>query len=400
MAKYSFLGQGLGRLTDTAADVLIRSFADETFNEFSCLVAFASLGGITGLSKSIKKSKKHIRKFNVFVGVDQKGTSKEALRALLDLDIGTKIFYTTRRVTFHPKIYIFEGKNHRCRIIVGSSNLTGSGLFQNIEANLMIDCDRPPLEGRCLRDQIKEYFKLFFSGECRNVRPLTPKLIQTLVDRGIVPDETERERIHETISISGKTKEKDELLDKLEELFPAIEIQKPPKGFEIRKVPRQKLLIEKPEVPKIVEREKGDLVWKKTNLPSSDVLYEKQGTNVTGCLRLTQAKWEISGVPIDQTSYFRNDVFRDFEWKVIKQNPFVEATNVLFNVKILGRDIGQHQLTIRHKPSGEAGQHNYTTSLHWGKIGNAIREAKLKGRTFLLYKPANDKKEPFYIEIV
>ena len=142
---------------------------------------------------------------------------------------------------------------------------------------------------------------------------------------------------------------------------------------------------------------KGRLLWKKPKLPASDVLYEKTGTNPTGGLRFTQAHWEVMGVIIDQTTYFRG-LFKNFNWVVEKTDPFVETTHVLFNVIILDRNVGIHSLTIRHKPSGEASQGNYTTILSWGELGDLIRTSNLLGKDFYLYAPANGQKEPFYIE--
>jgi len=141
------------------------------------------------------------------------------------------------------------------------------------------------------------------------------------------------------------------------------------------------------------------LLWKKSGLPESDAQYVASGTNPTGCLRLTQAKWKVDGKFIDKTIYFRNTVFGHFVWKKIKSNPFVEMTEVLFNVNILGKDLGQYKLEIRHKPSGEAGQSNYTTSLSWGELGEKIKDMDLRHKDFFLYAPIKGREEPFYIDI-
>ena len=153
----------------------------------------------------------------------------------------------------------------------------------------------------------------------------------------------------------------------------------------------------------VIRREKeepeGPLLWKKTDLPASDVQSAKLGTHPTGGLRLTQASWEVDGGTIDQTEYFREIPFGGFDWRLERTSPRVEVTKVLFNVRIMGNDAGQYLLQIRHKPSGEAGQGNYTTSLSWGELGEVIRDSDLKGKTFSLHAPAKRQKEPFYIEI-
>jgi len=83
----------------------------------------------------------------------------------------------------------------------------------------------------------------------------------------------------------------------------------------------------------------------------------------------------------------------------VRTSPFVEAAEVWFKVRILGEYRGEYQLQIRHKPSGEAGQSNYTTSLSWRGLGELIRNLDLREKHFLLYGPAEGQKEPFYIEI-
>ena len=139
------------------------------------------------------------------------------------------------------------------------------------------------------------------------------------------------------------------------------------------------------------------MLWQKTNLPASDV--QRQTGNVTGGLRLVQAKWKVSGILIDQTIYFRNEVFGHLIWSVWKTKPLSEKAETSFDVYLLGESYGVHKLMMSHKPSGEAGQHNYTTILHWGDLAETIRELNLVGKTFNLYSPPLGQTEPFIIEV-
>jgi hypothetical protein len=77
-----------------------------------------------------------------------------------------------------------------------------------------------------------------------------------------------------------------------------------------------------------------------------------------------------------------------------------ETIEITFDVTIFGMSYGQHKLVVSHKPSGEAGQRNYTTMLHWGDLASAIKELNLVGKTFQLYAPPENQQEPFFIEIV
>lgn len=393
--KISFLGQGLSRSSKSLGGLLIESLSEKQFNKFIFFVAFASQSGINGLSKYIKQTKKRTKNLTIFVGVDQKGTSKEALEALLKLKIDTKIYFTTSHVIFHPKIYLFEGDSY-CRIILGSSNLTEPGLFQNVEASLLIEFMRDDKDGVVLLGQIYDYFELFLNGKDRNVQSLTKKLIGQLYKSKIVPTENEKLKTQEKQRILGK-KDKGRILKDIQKLFPSIKIQKLPKGFKRKKTRGGSSATVIIRGGKVIT--KGPILWQKSKLPASDVQYAKTGTHPTGGVRLTQARWEVNKKKIDQSAYFRHNLFKDFKWKTVSTNPKVETAKVPFNIEILGNNKGTHNLEIRHKPSGEAGQGNYTTLLSWGRLAGIIQKQNLKGKTFSLYGPKEGKGKPFYIEI-
>ncbi|GIK43259.1 MAG: hypothetical protein BroJett011_70920 [Chloroflexota bacterium] len=143
----------------------------------------------------------------------------------------------------------------------------------------------------------------------------------------------------------------------------------------------------------------GQLIWEKKKLRPTDA--QRQQGAVTGGLRLTQANFEADGKIIDQTTYFRNTVFGKLNWSIGIYKPKKrEAVLANFIVRILGKDYGLWNLIVSHKPSGEAGQGNYTTILHWGGLASTIKELDLVGKTFRLYAPPENQQEPFFIEIV
>lgn len=143
--------------------------------------------------------------------------------------------------------------------------------------------------------------------------------------------------------------------------------------------------------------EKGRLLWRKV-LTKSDAQVTSGNTNPTGCLRFTKAPTTNPSV-IDQTTYFRNDLFGNYKWDVINDDPFEEVITVPFYVTINDKFLGLLKFNIQHKPSGEAGQHNYTTSLHWGDHINKIRKMVKPGQMFSLYGPTAGSKESFFIVI-
>jgi hypothetical protein len=133
---------------------------------------------------------------------------------------------------------------------------------------------------------------------------------------------------------------------------------------------------------------KGDLVWRKENLPSSDGQDVEEGTHITGQFRFSQAGWEVGGKRIDQTQYFRHDVFDDLNWR---QNDGKEVANARFRILYSGDDFGVSVLEIVHDPSWESDQDGVTTHLRWGDMLDEVKENMvLQGKDFDLYTATSD----------
>lgn len=118
----------------------LRSAAEQhTGGRLRLAVAWARQEGVLGLLEAISP---HIAELDVVVGVNDKGTTVEALLLLLQRARALTVFYKHNRQTFHPKLYLFqsgEGDTERATLIVGSGNLTQGGLLTNFEASLAVD---------------------------------------------------------------------------------------------------------------------------------------------------------------------------------------------------------------------------------------------------------------------
>jgi hypothetical protein len=114
---------------------------------------------------------------------------------------------------------------------------------------------------------------------------------------------------------------------------------------------------------------------------------------------LTQAGWSVGGKFIDHTRYFRHDLFGKLRWRVIKTSPRVEEAQVRFEVKVLGQPLGSHTLAVSHKPSGEAGQRNYTSLLHWKQLAGTIRDLRLASKLLAIYEATDGTPGTFFLEI-
>ena len=308
--KIHFIGQGIND-SESVGQRLLEALSNGFYDTFTAISAFATERAVLGMNEVLKKAE--LKNCTFIVGIDQKGTSKEALEALLLMDYAdVSIIHTTTSIIFHPKIYIFEGKE-QCRVIVGSSNLTSSGLFLNLEASLMLEFDSSNETGSQLLSDITKYI---YNLDV-NRQELNQELIDSLVESKIVPLEKDIKVVRSKQYETDNSERDPSVWAHIKTVFPSIKIKRIPTDFRVKKVKTDKSAAEIEEFIEF-EGEKGALVWQKHNLPSSDAQQVKGNTNVTGVLRLGQADYRVNGQLIDKNTYFRESVFGGLDWKEVE----------------------------------------------------------------------------------
>lgn len=103
------------------------------------IVAWAREGGVCHFVDAIDA---YDLRLNMIIGINDRGTTVEALLRLQRESESLSVFYKHPRQTFHPKIYWFQGGRSAANVsslIVGSSNLTVGGLITNFEASLVTE---------------------------------------------------------------------------------------------------------------------------------------------------------------------------------------------------------------------------------------------------------------------
>jgi len=122
-------------LIDEINDLLIRA------NETNIAVAFVKKDGFEKIRDSLEEVLKQKRVVKIIIGAstDFMITDSDVLKELLQLKrkyrtLSVKFYNSVR---FHPKLFIFK-MNGETNIIIGSSNLTGGGTKNNIEANVLL----------------------------------------------------------------------------------------------------------------------------------------------------------------------------------------------------------------------------------------------------------------------
>jgi HKD family nuclease len=182
-----FIGQGIHSTEkDTCGNHVCSAIKDSMFKQITVFVAFMRKPGLNYLEPFIKQAKKEGRNLTFYVGIDERITSKEALELLIDLGVETYI-YNSDRFIYHPKVYLFEGDKNR--IITGSSNLTKSGLFYNVESSILLDFTNNDKSGLKVLNQLKEYFSPLLDFSDSNLEIVTKESIIELYKNGLISSE-------------------------------------------------------------------------------------------------------------------------------------------------------------------------------------------------------------------
>lgn len=388
----NLLGQGFEeKSANSVGNQLIKFFADKDFHTFTGITAFASQAGIRGLSKHIKTAKKHLNIITIVTGVDQKGTSKEALEELLALNINAFVFYQPSITIFHPKIYLFEG-NEKCELIIGSSNLTSQGLFTNVEASLQVSINNSSVSDRKIVEQLKEYFKGIFDNKDPNLKKLNKKLIADLVKAKIVPTEEERKAAQD----KAEKAERKEIENIISKIFPKRAITKIPNEFRVSRKPPTKTTT---STAAVSVTGKGELVWESGKLTERDLNIPRgSNTNPTGSMLFKKGKLQ----DIDQRHYFRDTVFSSLEWKRDSRpdTAHLERAVATFKIIVDGKNEGTFKLAITHNTRTDTRsyeQRNSMTQISWGDAKKVIAKDKLIGKSASLFK--TKKPDQFILKI-
>jgi len=384
------LGQEIDELLD----------GDPVYVRITFVSAFVALRTILRLRERLLAQMEAGANLRFTVGIDLGGTSREVLTELLRWNCEAFVFHNIiPRATFHPKIYLFESAT-AATLFIGSNNLTDGGFYTNYEAATRYEFDLPADAIEYTR--LLEPLATFLEPQGAIVQRLDAGLIQTLVNRWELPAEAEiRQRKREQL------RERRRAGDIPASPFAPVATPLPPLPPEElrREEPAEEPMNQDQADPEIIQPRPGAiapipgvLVWRKT-LPRTDALQVSEGSHHVGGVRLTQAQFENPpGQRIDQTTYFRQ-IFADYPWEAEGRQNEQEHTFVPMRIIIRGRDHGIRNFEISHKPTGEAGQANYTTILRWGRefIPTVLQE-NLTGTVLSIYETAEDNAD-FLIDI-
>ncbi len=369
MAKVNLLLQGLCDNHDheTCVKELLKV---EDAQEILISVAFARLRGVIQLKDELSEVKD---KINIIIGISNGVTSYQAILELLSIGINPLLvdMGTNKRI-YHPKIYARIGE-HSANVILGSANLTYSGLNENIEASSVITLDKSNKDDLAFVQRLESTLKNLSDNYPENVFPANDQAsIELLRNEGRLEDES----IKRVAIVTGH---RDQTV--VPRVVPSLSVKR-------RVVPK----VVAPVIRIPVVNSAMGLVWKSKELTERDLsIPTGENTNATGSMYLK--KGLMNG--IDQRHYFRDNVFCNLAWQPddSPSKAHLHRAEANFEIVINGASMGTFILKLTHNTNTASKtykQNNAMTQIHWGPVSGIIGRRDLLGKFISIYHIGKD----------
>lgn len=357
-------------------------------------VAFARTTGLEAIQESIKPLAA-ITKF--FVGIRNDVTSLQAIKQLLALKLDLYAVDTgSRKVIFHPKLYLAANASNAIAI-VGSANMTFSGLHNNIEVStrMVLDFAKNPADKTFVETVITAFDTMLAAHPKHVFKIKDEKHATQLFEEGRLADETVV-----VAPTSGSSVRKGDRDDLSPMKLVRVKRPHPPK---VKAVPAKAAVLAKagpakaaPAPAKPINGTKY-LVWESKPLSRRSLCIPMGAkTNPTGSMGFTKGLYEIN-----QRHYFYDEVFKDLTWTPEKPGSKTLRATAKFELVIKNINYGVFDLMVAHKTdtgSATYKERNFMTQIHWGDAKKFIAKSDLLGRNLFLYRK-NSTPPEFMIEI-
>lgn len=366
MAKPSFILQGIRKDNDHES-ALKEMLSLENINQIILSVAFVRENGVLQISDLLKKHSKHAV---VYVGIRNGITSAQGLLALLNSKV---ILYAvdtgSNSIIFHPKVYLGLSTSSACAII-GSANLTYSGLNENIEASTILNLSRGDENDAPFLNDLISSITTLQTKHPDHVFQITKKRdIAALLKEGRLEDERFAPPPRPT---SSSRSDKRDRLGRIK-LF--------------RKQRPEKLVPLPLQKKTKIATDKWVLIWVSKGLMERDLnIPSGKNTHATGSMFFNKGQMD----DIDQRHYFRDIVFSGLLWtRSHEGKTHLERAHATFEIIVKGVSYGTFNLKLTHDSRTDSPtykQRNSVTQIHWGDAKKIIAQKDLLGRELHLYR--------------
>lgn len=359
--EIEFLGQPFAekkRLGPVLAELLKEA------ESLTAITAWTQSSGMRQIEDEIRALRARGGSASAILGIDGGIATRESLELAVELFDPVSVFHDTGNRLFHPKVYCIEGPTG-VSIAIGSSNLTGAGLFTNYEANVLLRLNTDEPHDREVHESVIG-FRDSLTGPEMPTQPLTLELIDRLAQE-------------ESLVTSAKRRAKVEAAAKGKAESLAREVFGPPVAG-LPWLPKLPVPLTDDDSAEAVTTQStgaaAELRWWK-KLTASDVLRKPEASHQRNYVALSKA-----GHGIDQKVWFRNELFGPVEWakETMKQSGRIkEVAMIKFDVLVEDQELGQFELRVDHAEGRIANQNNAPTYLNWSTMIDVIRENDFRG---------------------
>ena|GEM_PF-5815748 len=157
------------------------------FDNFYVVAAYVRSSGVRSISPALGLFRKRRGKVFAAVGVDNGNTSVEGLK-LLNRNVDVLYIFNDDDPfqSFHPKLYVLEKTGKVAFVVVGSSNLTGGGMYTNYELSTTATYDLTDRNQRNQFSRIMKIIRRYTDTKSPLCKKYGNKLLQDMKKRGML----------------------------------------------------------------------------------------------------------------------------------------------------------------------------------------------------------------------
>jgi HKD family nuclease len=389
MAKIELLIQAFE--TGDHADALKNILSISNLNRFVASVAFVRKEGVNAIAKEIQAV---ADRCVFFIGIRNDITSIQAIRRLIELGVQVFAVDTASRATlFHPKMFLGVGAESAFAL-VGSANMTYSGLHNNVEASTIIDLDPSLKQDTAFIEAFLVSIDQLPSRFPKHVFQIVSECAaNSLFEQGRLVDE---DVVTTTPTRSFVRKGERDNLKPISLPRHAIPRRKKVTNLSGNiAVGHHDVSVKEANSSPVAPITEFILIWESKALKERDLnIPTGEKTNATGSMLWKKGVLDN----VDQRHFFRDEIFSELSWSTDSKLPHYERAEAEFTLIIKGLNYGNFILKLSHNTNIDSQtykQGNGMTSVRWGPVSKLIRERDLLHRKMYLYK--NGRNPPQYL---
>jgi len=158
------------------------------FHDVLIFSAFVTSSGTQRLAPGLRDVVRTGGRVRALIGVRNGLTSLQAVGDLLAAGVEVWGLDTGGSILYHPKIYALRGANAGW-VSVGSSNLTGDGMYRNIETNTILELNLGTRAELATFSEIIRWWDRFGTAYPQNTRRIRTEDIDALFRDDVLADE-------------------------------------------------------------------------------------------------------------------------------------------------------------------------------------------------------------------